>query len=80
MIQLVSLEKGKGKDPEFQKGYLKLIDEEPTRVMPNAMEKLVSELPRDRRAFQKNQRRMYDLPFNYATYAFSAATAFCAFM
>jgi hypothetical protein len=47
MIQLVSLEKGKGKDPEFQKGYLKLIDEEPTRVMPNAIEKLVSELPRD---------------------------------
>jgi hypothetical protein len=28
--------------------------------MPNEIEKLVSELPRDRRAFQKHQRRMYD--------------------
>jgi hypothetical protein len=41
------LEKGKSKDPEFQKGYLNLIDEEPTRVMPNEMEKLVRELSRD---------------------------------
>jgi len=52
--------KGESQDPEFQKVYLKLIDEEPTWVMPNEIEKLVSELPRDRRAFQKNQRRMYD--------------------
>jgi hypothetical protein len=40
------LGKRESKDPEFQKGYLKPIDEEPTRVMPNAMEKFVSELPR----------------------------------
>ena len=38
--------KRESKDPEFQKGYLKPIDEEPTGVMPNAMEKFVSELPR----------------------------------
>jgi hypothetical protein len=49
------LEKGQSKDPEFQKGYLKLIDEEPTRVMLNAMEKLVSELPRDHHAFQSKE-------------------------
>ena len=40
------LGKRESKDPEFQKGYLKPIDEEPTRVMPNAMEKFLSELPR----------------------------------
>jgi hypothetical protein len=40
------LGKRESKDPEFQKGYLKPIDEEPTGVMPNAMEKFVSELPR----------------------------------
>ena len=34
-------------DPEFQKEYLKLVGEEPTLVMPNEMEKLVRELPRD---------------------------------
>jgi hypothetical protein len=47
------LGKRESKDPEFQKQYLnlKLIDEEPTRVMPNEMEKLVSELPRNRGAF-----------------------------
>jgi len=28
--------------------------------MLNEMEELVSEVPRDRHAFQKNQRRMYD--------------------
>ena len=50
----------KSKELEFQKEYLKLVNEEPTPVMPNEMEKLVSELSRDRRAFQKNQRRMYD--------------------
>jgi hypothetical protein len=40
------LGKRESQDPEFQKGYLKLIDKESTRVMPNEMEKLVSELPR----------------------------------
>ena len=35
------------KDPEFQKDYLKLVGEEPTPVMPDEMEKLVRELPRD---------------------------------
>ena len=40
------LGKRESKDPEFQKGYLKPIDEEPTGVMPKAMEKFVSELPR----------------------------------
>jgi hypothetical protein len=28
--------------------------------MPNEMKKLIRELPRDRHAFQKKQRRMYD--------------------
>ena len=51
MIRFVG--NGESKDPEFQKGYLKLIDKQPTRVMSNAMEKLVSELPRDRHAFQR---------------------------
>ena len=41
MIQFVSFE-SESQDPEFQKVYLKLIDEEPTRVMPNDMEKLVA--------------------------------------
>jgi hypothetical protein len=40
------LGKRESKDPEFQKGYRKPIDEEPTGVMPNAMERFVSELPR----------------------------------
>ncbi len=35
------------KDPEFHKDYLKLVGEEPTPVMPDEMEKLVRELPRD---------------------------------
>jgi tripartite-type tricarboxylate transporter receptor subunit TctC len=35
------------KDPEFQKDYLKLVGEAPTPVMPDEMEKLVRELPRD---------------------------------
>jgi hypothetical protein len=60
MIQFVSLGKVEKQDPDFQKEYLKLIDEDPTPVMPNEIEKLVSELPGDRPAFQKNQRRMYD--------------------
>lgn len=34
-------------DPEFQKDYVKLVGEEPTPVMPEEMEKLVRELPRD---------------------------------
>jgi hypothetical protein len=46
IIQFASLGKRGSKDTEFQKGYLKPIDEEPTGVMPNAMEKFVSELPR----------------------------------
>jgi len=47
-------------DPEFQKEYLKLVGEEPTSVVSNEMNKLIRERPRDRRAIQKNQRRMYD--------------------
>ena len=35
------------KDPEFHKDYLKLVGEEPTPVMPDEMEKLIKELPRD---------------------------------
>jgi ferredoxin-fold anticodon binding domain-containing protein len=35
------LGKGESQDQKFQKQYLKLIDEEPTRVMPDEMEKLV---------------------------------------
>ena len=35
------------KDPEFQQEYLKLVGEEPTPVLPEEMEKLVKELPRD---------------------------------
>jgi hypothetical protein len=54
------LGKGASQDLEFQKGYPKLIDEEPMWIMPNNMENLVRELPRDRDAFQKSQRRMYD--------------------
>jgi hypothetical protein len=34
-------------DPEFQKEYLKLIHKESTPVMPNEIEKLFRELPRD---------------------------------
>ncbi|TMA80271.1 MAG: hypothetical protein E6J74_40005 [Deltaproteobacteria bacterium] len=41
----------KRKELEFQKEYLKLVNEEPTPVMPNEMEKLVSELSRDRPVF-----------------------------
>jgi hypothetical protein len=41
------LGKGESQDPEFQKEYLNLVDEEPTSVMPNEMEKLIKELPRD---------------------------------
>ena len=46
MIQFVSLE-SVSQDPEFPKEYLKLVGEEPTSVMSNDMEKLVSELSRD---------------------------------
>jgi hypothetical protein len=35
------------KDPEFHKEYNKLVGEEPTPVMPDEMERLVKELPRD---------------------------------
>ena len=35
------------KDPEFHKEYNKLVGEEPTPVMPEEMERLVKELPRD---------------------------------
>jgi hypothetical protein len=41
------LGKGERQDPEFRKKYLELVDAEPTPVMPNEMEKLVRELPRD---------------------------------
>jgi hypothetical protein len=45
---------GGSQDPEFQKEYLKLVDEEPTPGMPNETQKLVRELPRygNRRAPQ----------------------------
>jgi hypothetical protein len=52
MIQFTSLENGK-KDPEFQKKYPKLVGEEPTPVIPNEIEKLISELPRDGHGFSK---------------------------
>jgi hypothetical protein len=52
MIQFVSFE-SESQDPEFQKVYLKLIDEEPTPVIPNEIEKLISELPRDGHGFSK---------------------------
>jgi hypothetical protein len=35
------------KDPEFHKEYNKLVGEEPTPVMPDEMERLIKELPRD---------------------------------
>ncbi len=35
------------KDPEFHKDYVKLVGEEPTPVMPEEMEKLIRDLPRD---------------------------------
>jgi tripartite-type tricarboxylate transporter receptor subunit TctC len=35
------------KDPEFYKEYKKMVGEEPTPIMPEEMEKLVRELPRD---------------------------------
>ena len=35
------------KDPELQKEYLELGDEELTPVMPSEMEKIIRELPRD---------------------------------
>ena len=43
----------RSQDREFQKKYLKLIDEEPILIMPKGMEKLISELRRDHHAFQK---------------------------
>ena len=48
-----TLGKVESQDPEFQKVYLKLIDEEPTPVIPNEIEKLISELPRDGHGFSK---------------------------
>ena len=83
MMQFVSLEK-ESKDPEFQKRYLKLVDEESTPVRPIEMEKLVRELHRDTEVValfkRKGDECMIARPCNYCTYAFSAATAFCAFM
>ena len=35
------------KDPEFHKEYNKLVGEEPTPVMPDEMERLIKELPKD---------------------------------
>jgi hypothetical protein len=52
MMQFVSLEKGKAKSWSFRKN-LKLIDEEPTWVLPNEIEKLVAELQRDRALFKR---------------------------
>jgi hypothetical protein len=48
-----SLGRANGYDPEFQKEHLKLSGEEPTPVIPNEIEKLVIELPRDGHALQK---------------------------
>ena len=45
IIQFRILGKRESKDPEFQKGYLKPIDEEPTRSY-RMQWKFVSELPR----------------------------------
>jgi hypothetical protein len=53
MIQFVS------QDPQFQKEYLKLIAEEPMRVMPNEIENSSPSSARSSR-FSKDQRRMYD--------------------
>ena len=61
MIQFVFLKKGESQDPEFQKEYLKLADEEPTPVMPDEMEKLIGELARAKessRFSKQNQRRI----------------------
>jgi hypothetical protein len=41
------LGRGESQDPEFQKESLKLVDEKPTSVMPDEMEKLIRELQRD---------------------------------
>ena len=35
--------KRESKDPEFQKEYLKLVDEEPTAVIPDEIESVVKE-------------------------------------
>jgi hypothetical protein len=35
------LGKGESQDPEFQKEYLKLVDEESTSVKPDEIEKLI---------------------------------------
>src|SRR5438046_7046826 len=37
------VEKRESKDPEFQKEYLKLVDEEPTAVIPDEIESVVKE-------------------------------------
>jgi len=46
MIQFVSLERVRLRIRSSRKN-LKLVDEEPTPVMPDEMENLVKELPRD---------------------------------
>jgi hypothetical protein len=48
-----SLGRANGYDPEFQKEHLKISGEEPTPVIPNEIEKVVSELPRDGHSFSK---------------------------
>jgi len=52
MIQFVSLEKENVRI-RISERILKLVGEEPTRVMPNEMQKLVREILRDRHAFQR---------------------------
>ena len=61
MIQFVSLER-ESQDPEFQKKYLKLVDEEPTRSCRMRWKNSSESFSRyrSRRAFQKNRRRMCD--------------------
>jgi hypothetical protein len=49
---------GGSQDPEFQKEYLKLVDEEPTPGMPNETQKLVRDLPRDTEIVALLKRRL----------------------
>ena len=55
------LGKRESQDPELPKECLKLVGEEPTSVMPDGKTRQRnSPRYRNRRAFQKTQRRMYD--------------------
>jgi hypothetical protein len=41
------------KDPEFQRDYKKLTGEDPDPLMPEEMEKVVREMPRDAEAIDR---------------------------